>query len=214
MKWGVNKNIYSWMLSLDQDSCCEKDYIEKMIPYLTVEDNLGIVAPTIIDRNIGIIGHDPHSKDYIYVNTCITSGAISNLLAWKAVGGYDESMFIDSVDFEYCYRLRKLGYKVIQVKNAQLSHEVGDSTKKRFLFWSFIVGRHSAFRKYYMARNNIYYPLKHKLYIHFIRGNFLNLKLLFTVLMYEDNKKDKVKSILKGWVDGLGLTKKYSDKMI
>lgn len=43
---------------------------------------LGIVAPVIKDRNIGIVGHNPVKKIQ-HVNTCITSGAFSNLKAWK-----------------------------------------------------------------------------------------------------------------------------------
>ena len=81
MQYGLDLS-YKWMLSLDQDSVCSDKYVKKMLPYLTIQPNLGIVAPVIVDRNIGIIGHNP-SSDYSYVNTCITSGAFSNLLAWK-----------------------------------------------------------------------------------------------------------------------------------
>ena len=108
-------------------------------------------------------------------------------------------MFIDSVDFEYCYRMRKNGYGVVQVKNVQLLHELGNSHKKKFLFWKIDVTGHSAFRKYYIARNNIYYPLKHGLWLRFLRGNFRNLGLLVIVILYEDNKKEKIKAIFKGW---------------
>lgn len=31
-------------------------------------------------------------------NFCITSSALVNLKAWKEVGGFDESLFIDAVD--------------------------------------------------------------------------------------------------------------------
>ena len=197
MKWGQLKN-YEWMLSLDQDSVCDNNYVKKMQPYLTVEAKLGIVAPVIVDRHIGVVGHNPRS-DYAHVNTCITSGAFSRISAWSAVGKYDESMFIDSVDFEYCYRIRKNGYGVVQVKNVQLLHELGNSRKKKFLFWKIDVTGHSAFRKYYIARNNIYYPLKHGLWLRFLRGNFRNLGLLVTIFLYEDNKKEKIETVFKGW---------------
>lgn len=202
MQWGYERN-YAWMLSLDQDSVCEDCYIEKIVPYLSIEKNLGIVAPVIIDRNVGLVGHDPKNKPYIHVNTCITSGAFSNLAAWKEVSGYDETMFIDSVDFEYCYRLREKGYGVIQVKDVKLSHEIGNSKKRKFLFWNVIVGGHTAFRKYYIARNNVYYPMKHHLWLHFIRGNFRNILLLLKVSLYEKDKNQKTKMILRGWKDGI-----------
>ena len=206
MEYCAKKNIL-WMLSLDQDSICPYDYVKKMIPYLTIIDNLGIVAPVIIDRNIGLIGHKP-KEEFAEVNTCITSGAFQNVSVWKKVGKYDESMFIDSVDFEFCYRVRKAGFKVIQVRDVQLLHELGESKKRRFLFWKITDTGHSAFRKYYIARNNIYYPLKHRLWLHFIRGNFRNIRLVFIVLLYENDKKNKIGSIIKGWKNGLKVKRK------
>lgn len=199
MQWGLDHE-YTWMLSLDQDSVCKEDYVKRMLPYLSVEKNLGIVAPVIVDRNVGIVGHNPNSN-YSHVNTCITSGAFSKIDAWKIIGEYDESMFIDSVDFEFCYRMRKEGYEVIQVKNVHLLHEIGNCEKRRFLFWKIRVTGHSAFRKYYMARNNVYYPFKHHLWLRFIRGNIRNVEMIGIVILYENNKKKKISSICKGWKD-------------
>lgn len=199
--WGIN-NGYHWMISLDHDSVCDSSFVEKMIPYLDIKEKIGIAAPIIIDRNIGVIGHNLKNS-WTAVRTCITSGSFNNIEAWRAVGGYDESMFIDSVDFEYCYRLRKNGYKVIQVHEVRLLHELGKSQKKRFIFWKVNVNGHNAFRKYYIARNNVYYPLKHQLWLHFVRGNLRNLWLLIVVSLYEEEKKEKRSAIRKGWRDGL-----------
>lgn len=199
MQWGYEKG-YDWMLSLDQDSVCEKDFVAGMTPYLTIEKNLGVVAPVIVDRNVGVVGHNPKSE-YAHVNTCITSGAFSKISAWKKIGEYDESMFIDSVDFEYCYRMRKYGYGVIQVRNVQLLHELGKSQKRRFLFWKIDVTGHSAFRKYYIARNNVYYPIKHHLWFRMIRGNIRNIGMMVVTVLYENDKKNKLKAICRGWKD-------------
>ncbi|MGN1277434.1 MAG: glycosyltransferase family 2 protein [Floccifex sp.] len=192
----------TWMLSLDQDSICPDSFCVEMSHYLEREPDFGIVAPVILDRNIGVVGHNP-DKEYESVRTCITSGAFTKIEVWKEIGGYDESMFIDSVDFEFCYRVRKAGYKVIQARDVQLLHEIGNSEKRKFLFWTVDVKNHSAFRKYYIARNNVYYPLKHHLWLHFIRGNARNIGLFFIVLIYENNKIEKICTILQGWKDGL-----------
>ena len=189
-----------WMISLDQDSICPRNYVSNMGKYLYKEKKFGIVAPIIVDRNVGVVGHNPE-KEYKSVRTCITSGAFTRLSVWKKLGGYDESMFIDSVDFEFCYRVRKAGYQVIQVRNIKLLHEIGHSKKRKFLFWNVDITGHSAFRKYYIARNNIYYPMKHKLWLHFIRGNIRNLGLIAIVILYEDKKREKINAICKGWKD-------------
>lgn len=199
MQWGYEKN-YLWMLSLDHDSVCNNSYVSNMIPYLSVEPKLGIVAPIIVDRGVGVVGHDPKGK-YAHVNTCITSGAFTNMKAWKKIGEYDESMFIDSVDFEFCYRMRKNGYGVIQVSEVKLLHELGQSEMRRFLFWKVRVSSHSAFRDYYIAKNNVYYPMKHHLWLHFIRGNFRNLGMLGIVGLYERDKMKKAREIFRGWKD-------------
>lgn len=199
MSWGLEHN-YLWMLSLDQDSVCSNEFVEKMKPYLSVESNLGIVAPVIVDRNVGIVGHNPTSN-YAHVKTCITSGCFSNIEAWRVIDGYDESMFIDSVDFDFCYRIRKKGYGVIQVKNVQLLHELGNSKMRKFIFWSIDVTSHSAFRKYYIAKNNVYYPYKNHLWFHFIRGDLRNIWLIMIVLLYESDKNNKIHAIIKGWKD-------------
>lgn len=71
------------------------------------------------------------------------------------------------------------------------------------MFWKIRVQGYSAFRKYYIARNNVYYPLKHHLWLFFVRGNVRNMFLILMVLLYEEQKVEKTKAILSGWRDGL-----------
>ncbi len=201
MQCGVDRG-YSWMLSLDQDSICPDKYVIEISRYLSIEDNIGVVAPIIVDRTFGVIGHNP-VNEYAKVNTCITSGSVVNVGVWESVGGYDESMFIDLVDFEYCYRVRKQGYSVIQIRDIKLEHKLGDCERHKLLFWNIRVNNHSASRKYFIARNNIYYPKKHHLHLHFIRGNLRNLQLIFIILLYENSKLSKIKSVSKGWYEGI-----------
>lgn len=195
------KDGYQWIVTLDQDSVCPEHFVDGLSQFIDVEEIVGIIAPLVVDRSVGVIGHHPNG--YAEVRTCITSGAMTNLAVWNTLKGFDEKMFIDSVDFEYCYRVRKAGYKVIQTDQVQLNHSIGNASMCRFLFWKFKNMEHSAFRDYYIAQNNVYYPRKHKLWIHFLRGNARNLKSLLIVCFYEDNKTEKVKAIINGWRKGL-----------
>ncbi|MDF9443765.1 glycosyltransferase family 2 protein [Limosilactobacillus mucosae] len=192
---------YDWLLTLDQDSICPINFVNNLSNYLSIISNVGIVAPVIVDRNVGVIGHN-FSNKFKFVRTCITSGALINLKVWTQINGFDEKMFIDSVDFEYCYRVRKAGFKIIQVSSARLNHSIGNAKKCHFLLWKFNNMEHSAFRAYYIAQNNIYYPKKHGLTLHLVRGNYRNLIYIFVVLLYEKDKKKKVLAILKGWKNG------------
>ena len=196
-----SRNGYQWIVTLDQDSVCPGHFVHSLSQFIDVDENVGIIAPLVVDRSVGVIGHHPNG--YAEVRTCITSGAMTNLALWNTLKGFDEKMFIDSVDFEYCYRVRKAGYKIIQTDQVQISHSIGNASLRRFLFWKFKNTEHSTFRDYYIAQNNVYYPRKHKLWLHFVRGNIRNLKSLFIVCFYEDNKTAKVKAIIRGWHKGL-----------
>ena len=196
---------YEWMLSLDQDSECPVDFCSTLSSFFTRDPHIAIVAPIIRDRKNGIIGHRPIGE-YGEVRTCITSGSCTRLTAWNEIGGYDEKLFIDSVDFDFCYRLRKVGYKVIQTDSDVLEHFIGEA--KRTNFFNLRFQEHSAFRYYYIARNNIYYPKKNHLYIHMIRGYIRNLKLISNILLFEKDKKAKIKSILRGWIVGIAMRAK------
>lgn len=201
MNFGM-KHDYDWMLALDQDSVCSDDYLRKLQRFIDFSHNIGIIAPTILDRNIGSVGHEV-AHEYRFVRTCITSGALYRIDSWSKVDGYDESMFIDSVDFEYCYRIRKAGFKILLAKEPRLLQEVGHSEYRRFLFFKVLVNNHSAFRKFYIARNNVYFPLKHHLSLFFIRGVLRNILLLLKITLYETDKKKKIKSSISGWREGM-----------
>lgn len=194
---------YHWILTLDQDSVCSSHFVDELLKVKKECLSAGIVAPVIIDRNVGVVGHCTNGVQE--VRTCITSGSLTNLSAWKEIGGFDEKMFIDSVDFDFCFRLRKAGYRVYQTDAVTLDHAIGNGKKRRFLFWTFSDLEHSAFRDFYIAQNNVYYPKKNHLWLHFIRGNLRNLRQILIVLVYEDNKRDRMRAICRGWGKGLKL---------
>ena len=190
---------FEWMLALDQDSACPPSFCKTLSSYFD-NPRIGIVAPVIQDRDSGIIGHNPKGECR-KVRTCITSGSCTRLFAWEMIKGYDERMFIDSVDFDFCYRLRRAGYEVIQTSDVVLLHSLGEFKRTKFLKIPY--SEHSAFRYYYMARNNIFYPKKNHLYIFVIRGFYRDVSLALRILFLEHSKKKKLFSVLTGCVDGI-----------
>lgn len=203
--WALNRlcNIstkegFSWILTLDQDSVCPSDIILKYQKYLEMGDML---CPRIIDRNAGEISKI-NSQEYEYVNKCITSGSLLRLKTWNEIGGFDENMFIDGVDFEFCYRAIINNKKIIQINSVCLYHEIGNIKIHHFVGLKVIVKNHSPFRKYYIARNIIYIQRKRKSHIGIIKALMQEVKLLGIVILYEEQKKDKIKMIIKGTKDG------------
>ncbi|MGZ5035870.1 MAG: glycosyltransferase family 2 protein [Usitatibacter sp.] len=97
----------------------------------------------------------------------ISSGAFIALESFPAVGEFDESLFIDSVDLEWCCRARSRGYVLFGVCAARLDHQLGDHRRKVLNGITMVV--HAPERIYYMTRNRFllyqraYMPLKWKL---------------------------------------------------
>ena len=193
----AQKGGFDWILTLDQDSVAPSNIIEEFEKY-TNNLNTGMLCPVICDRNKGVV---VEAKDnYKEIDECITSGSLLNIKAWRKIGGFDESMFIDGVDFDICYRLRKNGYKILCIQSVVLLHELGRIVYHRFIFWKVLVKNHSAFRKFYIARNTVY--LARKEHTNIIKAILQNVKHFLIVVCYEDDKWKKSKKILQGTIDG------------
>ena len=67
-----------------------------------------------------------------------------------------------STNHDYCLSLNKGGFKIIQVNNAILIHNLGESIKKSVLGLKITPTNHSPLRRYYMSRNRRYIWDKYK----------------------------------------------------
>lgn len=201
MTWAADRHT-PWMLLLDQDSVVSQGMVDAQVQ--NTGQDVGIVAPAIIDRSDR--GPVPSGHETTEVNYCITSGSLCSVHAWKAVGGYDESMFIDFVDFDFSLRLRQQGYKIVREPKATLLHEIGKITRHGRL----TAYHHSAFRSYHMARDMLYYAYKHrhsprslKVYARGLPGTYLILaRKALIIAVYEEDRARRVWSILRGAVTG------------
>jgi rhamnosyltransferase len=96
----------------------------------------------------------------------ISSGALIALEHVPAIGEFDESLFIDSVDFEWCCRARSRGFALVGICAARLDHWLGD--ERREVLGAIALVVHSPQRLYYMTRNRLllyrrrYIPIKWK----------------------------------------------------
>lgn len=189
----------NWVLTLDQDSVVNKRIIAEYSKYIERSDVNSIFCRRV-DRNANY--SEECSEVPIETKTkCITSGNMVRVSAWKAVGGFKEELFIDMVDLEFCYRLRRNGYVIHRVNQNLLLHELGNSVYHYFLWRRVIVYNHSAFRKYHIFRNAFYllreYPAEAKQ--DHIKWDLFKI-WLFT-LLYESDKFAKLRSIRNGVKD-------------
>ena len=195
----AQKEGFDWILTLDQDSVVPSNIVGEFEKYIN-NSSVGILCPIICDRN-----KDEEIKineDCTEIDECITSGSLLNIKAWSEIGGFDERMFIDGVDFDICYRLRQRGYKIYCIHSVVLLHEIGHIEYHRFLFWKVLVMNHSAFRKYYIARNIIYTAKKRRSTLLVVKGLLQEIKMIGIVIFYEEDKLNKSRCICRGIYDG------------
>jgi rhamnosyltransferase len=107
------------------------------------------------------------SGEIVECDFLISSGKLVPLAAYAQVGPFEEALFIDSVDREWCFRARASGFALLGVCAAQLDHRLGD--RRRGVVDGFELVVHSPLRLYYMTRNRLllyqraYVPLRWKL---------------------------------------------------
>lgn len=116
----ISRN-YSYILFLDQDSVASPGMVESQIELMS--EDVGIVCPCVVDRNA--LEAEDWFQSQEETNHTITSGSLVNLSAYEAIGGYDERLFVDWVDLDFCHNLRLHDYRIIRAGKAELVHELG-----------------------------------------------------------------------------------------
>ncbi len=193
-----HKDKVDYLITLDQDSIFKQTEIEKILKHKN-ENNVAIFCPVINDlnknKNINSI------ESISDIDRCITSGSIMNLKECLEVGLFDEKMFIDYVDFDYCKRIRLANKRIVRVNNSILDHEIGKRQKRKFLFWTVYPTNHNEKRIFYYSRNIKYYLKKYKKDLSISEKikeyKYLIWKLV-SIILYENNKNNKIKMYFKG----------------
>ena len=158
-----------------------------------------------VEKNVNGGGKADSDCEWEYVESCITSGNLISVCAWKKVHGFDNRLFIDMVDDEYCYRLRECGYHIVRINSYGFLHELGENLKTvKFFGREKTIFAYSPKRKYYTARNTIYMIRRYKLGIVNEYSKYLSKRFVGT-LLYEKNKLRGLSAYFKGFFAGFKL---------
>lgn len=147
----------SFAALFDQDSHVAEGFIAAMLETYRARSadlRLAMVAPDYIDERSGVRIPLPKDKHGL-VRVTMTSGSFFPMSTFRQCGAFDEQLFIDQVDTEYCLRVRAQGLSIVQSDSAALLHSLGKLRAYRFLGRTFFVTNHSARRRYYITRNRI-----------------------------------------------------------
>lgn len=190
---------YKYLLTMDQDSYFTVPNLDQMISLAMSDSRIGIVSPVHIVKND--LPEKVHG-DSEELLTTMTSGNLLNLEVWNNLGGFDEKLFIDYVDHEYCLRMKKYSYKVVRANQVILEHQVGELLPRKFLFWTVRPTNHSPFRLFYQTRNRFY--LK-RLYgdsfpEYFRKDRRAFWKSVLKILLYERHRIRKIVMICRGFL--------------
>jgi len=205
----AKQNDYQWVLTLDQDSVCPDNMIDIFKKYYHLP-TVGCFCPVISDRNYENL--ETITKTISYVDKCITSASFVSVDTWEEVGGFFEELFIDFVDHDFCAKLIEHNLKIIRINEIVLEHEIGQGERHTFLGKRITALNHSAFRKYYMVRNWVYYMKAHPdvLSVRTERAKFVFLFL--KTFFFEKEKIKKLQSMFKGLKDSKKFCKTYIKK--
>lgn len=190
-----------FFLTLDQDSIVDNQFLKKTLEIINSTDlnSIGMICPYINRYNDFVCQNRVE-----YVESAITSGSLVLTKVWKEIGGFWNYLFIDEVDHEFCYRMKKYGYKILKNYTCCINHIIGepDANMKVVLGHKFHPTNHSPFRRYYMTRNSILmlylYPNEKDPFPHRIR---MLIRIFISISLCEKEKIKKYKAMYNGIKD-------------
>lgn len=206
---------FDWVLLLDQDSICSPNIISTYEKYV-LEESVALITPYIIDINKMSLEDflDLDMPEFSFVKWAITSGSLIKLSIWETIGKFDDDLFIDAVDFDYSIRLVINEYKQIRVNSEFLLQEVGHAEptwiirphKDNAGKWTikrYYRTNHSLIRQYYMTRNHVILARRYQKYKPKLKGIMFAIIMTVPKIFVEKNKLEVLKTLVRGFYDGL-----------
>lgn len=211
---------YRWIATFDQDSTVARDFFQNMLLALQScpsSDQVALISP---------VHHEPDaqsalprkadlSQSYSFIADAWTSGSLIKAEAFERIGWYDESLFIDYVDFDFCLRLRRTGFKLMRSQHSFLTHRLGSPETHSVLGLRFTLKSHNALRHYYMMRNRVIVIRRHALAFPGWALKELRWMVIdpFKVLFFEKDRRAKLRCMMKGFRHGLTCSSKIGSQL-
>ena len=205
-EWAKSQG-FNWVLTLNDDSVVPSNMISEYKKILENQGSLvnqknaknakiAIVCSLLKNRLDGTILHSKCHED-----ECITSGSLTSVEAWAKIGGFDEWLEIDGVDFDFSRRLVRAGWKIVECQNVIMEHQIGKARSINLIIKHPIVWNHNANRKYYIARNMQVVDYKMGTYSYAKSLRAVVRDMVF-VALWEKNKFAKIRAMIRGFKDG------------
>lgn len=190
----VEEENIDYICLMDQDSSYPIQEMKNMMEFLACEsmDNVLVIGP----RSYAAVSVKvPRAKKISCADYIINSGSFINLRLTKEYKlRYDEKIFLDRVDYDFCMNAHRLGLDVNIYEDSVLIQELGYSKKVLGKMYC----RHAAIRYYYIIKARNYTNVKYKgRFFGHIISLIQNVWTMLNVLIYEDNKLKKLCSCIR-----------------
>lgn len=204
----AQKRGFEYIVFFDQDSKFEVSSISSILDeYNTIKEqdpSIATLGPLLIDSRTHkeYLSNVNPSVPYSIDTHIISSGSIIETKTFEKVGLYEEKLFIDLVDSEWCWRAKKYGFNTYMTRRVRLYHSMGQTYHH---VGRFAYGLSAPFRYYYQYRNTIwmlkrdYVPFRWK-YRTIIRRIF---DIFFYPVIAPEKKLEILRNMLRGIRDGL-----------
>lgn len=211
-----------YVITFDQDSIPMPGHAQKLIgEYLRIknfDEDIAAIGPTIIDNRDhsfvykfneiidetsgDLLRATPSTKNEVRVLVMVQSGMLIPVSTWKKVAKYNERLFIEFVDTDWCYRVNDAGFSIYGTYLVSMYHEVSDSAPQNFFGFSLLT--YSPKRRYYFFRNVIYMLSRH--YVprsHKFRLLTGMLNRVVAIVLLDEHKMQSFLAMLRGLRDGV-----------
>lgn len=160
---------FDHVLLMDQDSVLEQGMVATLgrtLATLRRREPVAAVGPRFRDSRSGKaapfvrFGFPFNAKDSGGPGQCvrcdflITSGSLIPMDMMDRVGEMDESLFIDNIDMDWCFRAKAAGLALYGVCDAQMHHTIGEQLHPSRIKPDGVIV-HKPFRLYYIMRNRV-----------------------------------------------------------
>ena len=152
------------LVFFDQDSRFEPGFVKSLVAALhkgsaeivsplCVDDVTGVPLPSVRISRYGwsIPVHTADAAGRYPVDMVISSGTAATRQVFETAGIFDDGLFIDFVDAEWCLRCRAKQIPIYVVPSLVMRHSVGLG---HFRFGTLTISVHSPARCYYQIRNS------------------------------------------------------------
>lgn len=187
------KHDFDYILTMDQDSSFEKGMFEKYVKQ--VRNNISFADSFTLKLNLPAkkntslfkwpreyipdcikkivkykllkktMTEPAEEKEIVFVEKCFTSGNIISAEIWNKTGFFDEDLFIDEVDFDFCSKIILVKGKILKFNNCSMNHILGNQFFSVFPKCYYTKSR---LRFYYIIRNKFIQKFRYesKLKVH------------------------------------------------